>query len=98
MLPRVLPEDQVQIFKFWFDGSLQAGIHHCNELYYRALTVDIHQRSRLYHLACRLSRHRATTLVSLTANQCSLWVSLRDHAVAVPLLPRSAVGFSHVQF
>ncbi|WP_169617221.1 hypothetical protein [Nodosilinea sp. P-1105] len=93
----MLPEDQVPIFKFWFDGSLQAGTHHRNELYYRALTVDVHQRSRLYHLACRLSRHRATTLVSLASDQCSLWVSLRDHAVAASLLPRSALGLSHAQ-
>ncbi|NJL48215.1 MAG: hypothetical protein HC929_12955 [Leptolyngbyaceae cyanobacterium SM2_5_2] len=49
MLPKVLPENRIQVFKFWFGGALQDGAHHNDELYYRALTVESHKRTRLYH-------------------------------------------------
>lgn len=86
MLPRVLREDQVRVFKFWYGEAMQDGTHYCNELFYRAMVVDLEQRPRLYHLACRLSGRGATTLVTLTDCQCSLWISLRNQSVTIDLL------------
>ncbi|MBD2428780.1 hypothetical protein [Phormidium sp. FACHB-1136] len=82
MLPKVLEERRIQIFKFWFGGSLQDGAHYHNELYYRALTVESAKRTRLYHLACKLSEQGGAVVVSLDNDQCSLWISLRDQALA----------------
>ncbi|PZO41291.1 MAG: hypothetical protein DCF21_06640 [Leptolyngbya sp.] len=92
MLPKVLPESQVQVFKFWFNGALQDGTHHYNELYYRALTVEAEKRTRLYHLACRFSEQQAGALVSVADNQCSLWISLRSQMMAAQLLQQRVRG------
>jgi hypothetical protein len=92
MLPKILPEDRIQVFKFWFNGVLQDGTHHHNELYYRALTVEPIQRTRLYHLACKFSEQRAEALVSIADHQCSLWISLRSHMMAAQLLKQQVAG------
>jgi hypothetical protein len=92
MLPKVLPESRVQVFKFWFNGALQDGTHHYNELYYRALTVEADKRTRLYHLACKFSEQRAEALVSVTKDQCSLWISLRSQKMAAQLLQQQVAG------
>lgn len=82
MLPKILEERRIQVFKFWFGGTLQDGTHYHNELYYRALTVESSYRTRLYHLACKLSGKGGVIVVSLDDQQCSLWISLRDQALA----------------
>ncbi|HSM83171.1 MAG TPA: hypothetical protein VLS96_15885 [Nodosilinea sp.] len=92
MLPKVLPESRIQVFKFWFNGALQDGTHYYNELYYRALTVESENRTRLYHLACKFTEQQAGSLVSIDANQCSLWISLRSQAKAAQLLEQQIAG------
>lgn len=92
MLPKVLPESRVQVFKFWFNGALQDGTHLYNELYYRALTVEADKRTRLYHLACKISEQRAEALVSIAEDQCSLWISLRSQMMAAQLLQQRVAG------
>jgi hypothetical protein len=92
MLPKVLPESRIQIFKFWFNGALQDGTHYGNELYYRALTVEATKRTRLYHLACKFSEQQAGALVSVTDDQCSLWISLRSQRMAAQLLQQRVAG------
>ncbi|MBD0335114.1 MAG: hypothetical protein ICV62_06475 [Cyanobacteria bacterium Co-bin13] len=83
MLPQVLLESQLHLFKFWFNGSVQDGLHHQNELYYRAQTVRSDQRTRLYQTACRLAERQADIVVSTAGNCCSLWISLRNQRLAV---------------
>ena len=81
MLPKILEERRIQVFKFWFGGALQDGFHYQNELYYRSLTVESHKRTRLYHLACKLSNQGGVILVSISNDQCSLWISLRNQSL-----------------
>jgi hypothetical protein len=95
MLPKVLRDSQIQIFKFWFDGALQDGTHYRNELYYRALSVETHQRMRLYHLACKFAKQGAETLVTLSDNRCSLWISLRSQAIANQVTNKTVPGLPH---
>jgi hypothetical protein len=95
MLPRVLQENRIQVFKFWFGGALQDGTHYYNELYYRALTVESNQRTRLYHLACKFSERGAIVLMSLNEAQCSLWISLRHQDIASQLMKNSVVGLPY---
>lgn len=92
MLPKVLSESQVQVFKFWFNGALQDGTHLYNELYYRALTVETKNRTRLYHLACKFSQQRAGAIVSIADDQCSLWISLRSQMLVTQLLQQRVAG------
>lgn len=98
MLPQILSERQLRTFKFWFNSGVQDGLHHQNELYYRAKTVDSSQRMRLYQLACRLSDRNANLLISAAEDSCSLWISLRNQELAVIALRqanRCCGGDSH---
>jgi hypothetical protein len=95
MLPKVLQENCIQVFKFWFSGALQDGTHYHNELFYRALTVEHDRRTRLYHLACKFSERDVVTLVSLSEHQCSLWISLRNQATARQLMDGQVAGLPH---
>ena len=81
LLPRVVTENQVQPFKFWFNDSLQDGLHFQNELYYRLRQTPITERSRMYHLACKLVQHDADVLLTASEEQCSLWANLRNQKI-----------------
>ncbi len=78
VLPRVVTESQVQPFKFWFNDSLQEGVHFQNELYYRLRKTPIAERSRVYHLACKLVQHGADVFMTASAEECSIWANLRN--------------------
>ncbi|MEB3289331.1 MAG: hypothetical protein VKI82_05415 [Leptolyngbya sp.] len=92
MLPKILEEHRIQVFKFWFGGALQDGSHYQNELYYRALTVESDKRTRLYHLACKLSQQGGGVLVSLSDDQCSLWISLRNQSLLRQVIEERVAG------
>ncbi|MEM0982182.1 MAG: hypothetical protein AAGH78_18175 [Cyanobacteria bacterium P01_H01_bin.58] len=82
MLPKVVFEHEVQLFKFWFNGALQDGIHFANELYYRLQEKPMPLRSRLYQIGCRLSRNGADVVLTVSEDRCSLWANLRNQQVA----------------
>jgi len=82
LLPRVVTESQVQPFKFWFNDSLQDGVHFQNELYYRLRQTPIAERSRLYHLACKLVQNGADVFLTAAADECSLWANLRNQKIS----------------
>jgi hypothetical protein len=96
MLPKVVRETDVHIFKFWFDGALQDGLHYDNELFYRALAVESVQRTRLYHLGCKLSEKGGTALVTLSEQGSSLWLSLRSQAVLAQIADNPVQGLPHL--
>ncbi|MEM9121297.1 MAG: hypothetical protein AAGD09_25965 [Cyanobacteria bacterium P01_F01_bin.56] len=81
MLPRVVPASQVKPFKFWFNDSLQTGVHFENELYYQLRETPATEHSRLYHLACRLTKHGADVFLTVSDEQCNLWANLRNQKV-----------------
>jgi hypothetical protein len=97
MLPKVLRESDVQMFKFWFNGALQDGLHYDNELFYRALMVQPEKRPRLYHLGCKLSETAGKTLITVSDENSSLWLSLRGHAGLSQGANFSMGGLSHPQ-
>jgi hypothetical protein len=78
MLPKVLRETDINVFKFWFNGALQDGLHYDNELFYRALVVNSAKRTRLYHLGCKLSENGGQTVITVAEEESSLWLSLRS--------------------
>ena len=86
MLPEILREDSVYLFKFWFNDSLKDGMHVRNELYYRLKKLPTSSRSRLYQVTCRLSQKGADVLMTVDEEQCSLWANLRNQKVASHLL------------
>ena len=78
MLPFVVDERKVLIFKFWFDSKVQDGLSHQGELFCRLQTLELRYRSQLYHFGSKLSRQGTSVVVSSGINTCSLWISLRD--------------------
>jgi hypothetical protein len=81
VLPKVIPENQVKPFKFWFNNGLHDGIHHRTDLYYRLQMRQLVDKAKLYKLACRLSWRGADVLVTLDSKHCSLWANLRNQKV-----------------
>ncbi len=82
VLPQIVEEKTLTPFKFWFNGSLQEGVHFQNELYYRLKQEPIEGRSKLYQSACRFAQQGAVVLLTVNEQQCSLWASLRNQEVA----------------
>lgn len=86
MLPRVIDEDQIFIFKFWFNGNIRQGMYFQNELYCKLQTFDIQQRSHVYQLGCKLTKKNAQVVLTCTQETCSLWGSLRGSVIKEILL------------
>jgi len=81
VLPQVINENQVFIFKFWFSNTIRYGMYYQNELFCRLNTYPLARRADAYQLACKLNQQNAVTLISCTPDQCSLWGSLRSPLV-----------------
>ncbi len=78
VLPLVLSESSVFVFKFWFNGELRDGMCHRNELFCRLRTFDAKERAKVYHLGCKLAQQYQLIALTSADMECSLWVSLRD--------------------
>ena len=78
MLPKVVEESTVRVFKFWFCETLQEGMHLQNELYYRLKQASPEYRTRLYQLACKLTQKGADVVLTVDEQNCSLWASIRS--------------------
>lgn len=87
VLPPVVNEGKIFPFKFWFNSTVQDGMYHQNELFYRLHTTPLHLRAQLYHYACRLGQ-RDNVMVTASDTHCSIWVSLRSPSVTALTLRR----------
>jgi len=81
VLPQVINENQVFIFKFWFSNTIRYGMYYQNELFCRLNTYPLARRAHAYQLACKLNQQNAVVLISCTPDNCSLWGSLRSPLV-----------------
>lgn len=90
MPPRILAENSVRVFKFWFGNSLRDGLHHGSELYFLSQTRSIQNRTRLYRLAHSLAFRGADVLVTVSQSHCRLWIGLRNQKLAIEDLERHA--------
>jgi hypothetical protein len=78
VLPFVVDESKILIFKFWFDNTVQDGLSYQGELFCRVQTLNLRYRPQLYHLGCKLSQQGTSVVISSGIDTCSLWISLRD--------------------
>ena len=78
MLPKIVEESTVQVFKFWFCETLQDGVHFQNELYYRLKQTTPEYRTRLYQLGCQLAQRGADVVLTVDDQHCSLWANIRN--------------------
>lgn len=92
MLPLVIDEQQVFIFKFWFDGKIQDGMHFQNELFCQIGTFGVSERSRVYQAACKLAHQGTLLAITCSDTTCRVWGNLRDETVKQLLVNPSVLG------
>jgi len=78
VLPLLLSEANVFIFKFWFNGEFRDGMSYHDELFCCLRTFAAQERSQVYHLGCKLTQHYPVIALTTSDDRCGLWVSLRD--------------------
>ena len=97
MLPLVIAESKIFIFKFWFEGETKEGMCYKNELFCRLQKFNIHDRVQVYHLGSRLANQEVLIAFTASAEDCSLWVSLRDPLAKELLLKANEMDLRKIE-
>lgn len=80
MLPVVLSENVVNLFKFYMDGSIREGMWYNNELYGLARQLSGSHRLKGYQMACELAEQGTPVVVTASDDRYAIWISLRAPA------------------
>lgn len=80
MLPVVLSEHVVNLFKFYMDGSIREGMWYNNELYGLARELSDSHRLKGYQIACELAEQEAPVVVTASDDRYAIWIGLRAPA------------------
>lgn len=92
MIPTVVDERSVRLFRFYKDGYLCEGIRYGNTLYRLVKTFGKHEENSAYSCCSQLLHHSSTdhpaAIITISSKQYRLWAELRvelpsDAAVAV---------------
>lgn len=76
--PYVLTEHQISPFKFYREGAIQDGMTYGNELYRLARCFSLANRLEVYRFGCELIAQGIPTVISVSKQHYSVWVSLRN--------------------
>lgn len=82
-LPLVIHEQQVTLFKFWFDGTLCDGLRFRNELFRRIYQLDECYRDRVYALSYALTERNIPVIILYSNRAYTVWVNLKVNWQAV---------------
>lgn len=77
MLPLVLNEKSVYLFKYWNQG-IQQGMRYNNQFYRLSQTFTIEGRLTAYNLAGELSDNGIMACVTCSPQGYSVWVNLQS--------------------
>ncbi|MBM0744329.1 hypothetical protein JOY44_22400 [Phormidium sp. CLA17] len=81
--PRMIPEQQITLFKFYMDQSMQDGVTYGKELYRLAKQFVVSDRLEAYRYGCELLGQGVPTLISVSKQRYIVWTGLR-RPLAVP--------------
>ena len=81
--PRVIAEQQGVLFKFYANQALHDGMTYGNELYRLVNQCSINHRLEVYRLGCELIEQGIPTIISVSEERYSVWISLRHSSAAV---------------
>ncbi|MBM0745241.1 hypothetical protein JOY44_27600 (plasmid) [Phormidium sp. CLA17] len=81
--PRMIPEQQITLFKFYMDQSMQDGVTYGKELYQLARQFVASDRLEAYRYGCELLGQGVPTLISVSKQRYIVWTGLR-RPLAVP--------------
>ena len=76
--PSVLPEQHITLFKFYMHQSMHDGMSYGNELYRLVEQFGIAARLEAYRLGCELIRQGVPTIISVSKQRYTVWMSLRS--------------------
>lgn len=80
--PHVIPEQQITLFKFYMDQAIQDGLTYGNELYRLAKEFRIDDWLEADRLGCELIGQGIPTVISVSKQRYSVWISLRNPLAA----------------
>ncbi|NJO40705.1 MAG: hypothetical protein HC769_08445 [Cyanobacteria bacterium CRU_2_1] len=99
MLPRVIDQRLVYLFKYW-RNSIQIGMRYGNELYAFVRSYPSHDRLQAYSLGCELAATGMQTCVTCASWRYTVWISLRSiltNSTLTDLVLANSVSSSSVQ-
>lgn len=76
--PYVLTEQQISLFKFYGENAIQEGMTYANELYKLAKRFNLDNRLEAYRFGCEPIAQGIPTVISVSKQHYSVWVSLRN--------------------
>jgi hypothetical protein len=72
----MIPEQQITLFKFYMDQSMQDGVTYGKELYRLAKQFVVSDRLEAYRYGCELLEQGIPTLISVSKQRYIVWMSL----------------------
>ena len=83
MLPSVINENLVQMFKYWNEG-IQEGMNHQGELYSHIQSYPPDARLQAYELGCEMAQKGVQICVTCSQSGYKVWRNLKSAMVAAP--------------
>lgn len=83
LLPPVLHESAIAIFRFFHQDQIREGMRHANNLYAAAYQFDLAHRLQAYQMAWVLSESSVPLVVSLSPTRLVIWINLQSPTYAV---------------
>jgi hypothetical protein len=77
-LPVLLIQDQVSLFKFWFNGNVQEGLRYRNKLFFKSELFQRYQRTEALELGYKISQKNIQTVITFSQLNYILWVDLQS--------------------
>lgn len=90
MLPIVICEESVRLFKFYYDDSIRQGMCRGSQLYALLQIFDAKQRSLAYELGCRLANRGHEVAITVSSQDYKVWVEVRSSVNLKSLLVASS--------
>lgn len=90
-LPLIVPASRVAPFRFYHNGKIRDGMHYEHEIYGEIRRSSAIHRLQTYQLAWALLEQKVPVVVTASAQEFILWVSLRSPSY--PILLRNDATF-----
>ena len=81
MIPSVIREDLVNLFKYWNDG-VRDGMNLSGELYAHVRSYANESRLEAYQLGCELAEKGMQVCLTCSSSRYAVWINLKSTAFA----------------
>lgn len=77
MLPSVINENLVQLFKYWSEG-VKEGMNHQGELYAHVRSYPSDARLQAYELGCEMAQKGMQICVTCSQSGYKVWMNMKS--------------------